>query len=900
MNDKIERRKGKVPFNKNIGAHERAIIDKLVRPDQNHRGGDGSTKDVAGPDHSNLTRIAGKTANSVADARNIFQVLPDMQLARQIMVSAVMSPADLTTHELIYSVTDKVLDANISGPMLRCIKEFFKTKYRFNDLVPKILDDVLFMKGSYPLLVLPETSVDYMINGENTVSTESYVSTGNKLGAQLGLLGSPVAPTESKPTFESYGAAVDFSVDVNVKDVKINLAPPETKTRVKDINIPTYITVTDNPDILKSPMIIDRLSSRVVVDKLMRKSVSIEARGDKKEMALTDVQSLFYKSRQFKHIPIQQVLSAKQLERKSVGNPIVMNLPVESVIPVHVPGEPSQHVGYYVMLDANGYPLSVANTDDYYSDIRNAVNSNPEMSSQLLTMTRRATYGRDTRGDLYVNEMSRNFGQMIERDLLNRLRNGALKGEYEISRADTVNRLMLARALMRKHTTMLFVPVELLTYIAFDYNEFGIGKSLLEDGKILASLRAVLLFANTIGAVKNATGTQTLNIELNPEDPDGYGTVERILQEYARVNRTAFPIGDTNPTDIINDLQSAGRNVAVTGGHPDFPEVKFSVEAREGSHKQPDTDLEERLRRQHIQMFSLDPGMMDKSESADYATELVQDQLMLQKRIVTFQEAIRPFLNKFHRDYTVNSEELMTELRGIVKTGSKYLDKQYKRDETGYDKFIFDFLSVLNVELPKPNSKRLSTQLDEFNKYSEAVDALLDNAYFFEEMFDNTSAGPLYESVASTRKVIAGLLKRDYVRSRNIMPEMDELFTVATENESDKDLVTRTEQFTDGLLGFVEAYMSKIHETAVARNKRVAKENAKFEEANSGGDEGGGDSGYDENSTDSDGGFDDTADEGTEVSETDTTETTDADTGDTGSDGDSEGEDGMDDMDMKL
>ena len=53
---------------------------------------------------------------------------------------------------------------------------------------------------------------------------------------------------------------------------------------------------------------------------------------------------------------------------------LVMHLPAESVIPITVPGNPAEHVAYFVLLDINGNPLNVTAHDNYYDDIRNQIN----------------------------------------------------------------------------------------------------------------------------------------------------------------------------------------------------------------------------------------------------------------------------------------------------------------------------------------------------------------------------------------------------------------------------------------------------------------------------------------------------------------------------------------------
>src|SRR5690606_36700190 len=94
-----------------------------------------------------------------------------------------------------------------------------------------------------------------------------------------------------------------------------------------------------------------------------------------------------------------------QLNKDSVGHPLVMHLPAEAVIPVHIPGNVRQHIGYYVLLDINGNPVVLSQSDDYYADIRSSMTGNPDMASHLMQMANRGLNGRDVWNYNEINEL---------------------------------------------------------------------------------------------------------------------------------------------------------------------------------------------------------------------------------------------------------------------------------------------------------------------------------------------------------------------------------------------------------------------------------------------------------------------------------------------------------------
>jgi len=853
---------------KSMGDDTEAVTSKLVKSNVASNGssrGPGKNRPMTMPQMSLLSKLIGKTASNINDAKNLFQVLPDMDLARQILVSAILSPTDLVSTTLIYSLADNDLDDNLTGPMLREVKEYFEKTYRIKKLLPEMLSDALFMKGSYPMLVLPESTIDQAINSTGRFSMESLRDEIDESGLYrpLGILGIPDQEGNYSVSHESMfnlfnydsGRVSKFTQEqfkVKADTISFETYATDGSRQKKQLKIKGGITVTDNINVLKNPMLQDRARQHRVSEiygarfggKRRRTTppggTTVSHEGSpvqggvvqlnnalptasvkaQKPMGLDRVEQTFYKSRNYAQVPIQPLLTPRQLDRASVGHPLVMHLPPEAIIPVHVPGNPRQHVGYYVFLDVNGNPLTITYRDDYYADVRTSMSQDPDMTSQLLTMNVRGQNGRTDWNNNEIDELQRAYVEIVENDLLNRLRSGMMTGEYELSRVEEVYRLMFSRAMSQKNTICLYVPVELMVYIAFDYNDFGIGKSLLEDGKILGSIRATILFANTMAAVKNAAGTQTITITVPEEDEDPYSTAEFMLGEYAKLNRDAFPIGETHPVDIITHMQNAGKNIVVQGNSA-FPEVKFDVEAREGSQKMMDKDLDDELRRRHIQMFGLTPETMEASTGADFATTVVNQHLMLLKRVIQYQEDFQPFLEDFHRTYILNSGAILDKLREIVEENKNYLPEEYTKNGTqDVEAFIYDFVMSMEVTLPQPETNRIEDQMHGYETYTTAVTTAVD-AFINQETIETFMGQGLEEHIDSIKKSIIAMYQRKYLREKNILPELD-VFNALTEEDGPAFiLLDELREYNDGVLKTIEGYLQVSIDSAKKRKDAI-------------------------------------------------------------------------------
>lgn len=920
MTDEV-RRFTRFAANRSIPTEVKAAISKLGA---DPHGTGNPRKNMRLPDGRVLAHVANTTIGNIRDARNLFQVLPDMDYARQILISATISPGDLTDTKVLYSIKDTSMDSNLSGPLLRKVQEFFDNSYRIRPLLHPMLNDVLFETGSYPVLIMPESSIDRIINSENYggVSMESALGVldghlneetdGNGNYVPWGILGNSSTAAATKVdsytgvSFENLSFGADrklglYNGAVEFKDMKVSLEQllvdveenKEARTKLTEASTKmvklveskgSTMVVSDNLTILKRPMVVDakrKLAVRRIYGGKLHQRASLESRaqaGDKDAARnLAAVERSMYQKRRYQHVPVQPLLTHAQTGTETYGHPLVMHLPSESVIPIHVPGNPSEHVGYYVMLDIDGNPINIASQTSYYDDIRSQMNNVDSYASQIIQQARRGFDGTGGMQNEIIDELGRVYSDTVERDLLARLRSGALSGNYELGKTENINRMMFSRHMKGQKTVMLFVPPEMMTYIAFDYNEFGVGKSVLEDGKILGSIRASIMLANTLATLNNAVGGKTVEIELDPEDEDPVSTVEFMLSEHAKVNSQGFSkiIGSTHPLGLADQIQNHGVNVVVSG-NTRYPETKFNVNQRDGQNKPVDAEFEETMRRRHIQMFGLSPEIMEGINQTDFATTVVQNNLMLLKRVIQSQEKFEPFLTDFVRRYVLNSGIFLTEMRQLISDNKQYLPEHITTDPAlgedinlQVDAFLYEFIEALTVGLPAPEVGDIKKSMESFDSYSEALDKVID-AYLNEEMFAADSSIGMEELIPNIKAVVKAEFQRRWLRHNNVMPELD-VFNTVTEEEGSPvfDLLETTAEHLDGLNNTIAEYVKKVVKAAKRRAKVLEKlttEKSDLEEAKnaatSGGDDGmGGGDGTDPTLDDGTGG--DGLDDGT-------------------------------------
>lgn len=769
-------------INKNPVAQ--AVMSKLVSSQIPQRTNNRGNREINTPSEQLIRRISDQTAGNISDSEAMLQLLPETKMAMNILVSSIISPNDMIGNDLHFSVHNCSLPSEMSVAMLQVIQNYFEKVYKIERQLKPILEDILFKKGAYPLIVVPESSIDHLING-STVTTESYNSGIKSAISSVGILG------KNKR-----------SINISTESTKIDINHSKSETIVK-IDDKEILTITDNPSALKIGTLNKKMSAS---------RADMLASGGRR-INYSEIESAYYKRRQYNYNATQVLKTTDQLDRPTVGHPMVIKAPVESMIPVHVPGDPTDHVGYFLLLDRTGNPINNSEYINFFNELSMNVSSNREQISQLLNQTRLQTQGVSNNTFTYQDKESsiHAYQEMIEGDLLERLKNGIYGDDVAISGSTEIYRIMMSRSLAKQQTQLLYVPRSLVVYMAFDYNPWGVGKSLLEDTKILGSIRAMLLFANTMAEIKNSVGHENVAIELDPEDPDPSSTVEFLFHEYAKNRQSRYPVGATNPLDLVTYLQNAGVQLTVSG-HEGYPVTKLDVNSVQTNKTTVDNELNERLKKQHLLAWGIPPETIDAAGGADFAATVVRNNLLFTKTVVDYQNLFTEFLGDFIRKYTLNSSILMDELLAVVIEQSPNLSQAIRSRFKSPDDYIVDFLGSFIVDLPTPDTAKLTTQLDAFNVYSEMLEKALES-YFNSSFYNETMLGEkLGGAIETTKEAVKAFYLRRWLNENNVLPELNDLVTWSEEDGPALDLLNNYDNLLEGLSQSLRGFMLKVTE----------------------------------------------------------------------------------------
>lgn len=814
-----------------------AFISKLTRP-RDKTGFDLNRKNnELNLNQNQFINISENTKNKIKDNDDLLALFPDIELAIQTLVSSIMSPKDMVKTDIIYRLNDSELPSELSLALNAVVEKNMKNYYKLDEECNQILRETLFTAGCYVKAIIPESSVDEIINGTTAVSTESlselFVKQNNDIKYRnLNILGN------SKKE-KNISALEKFSLDLNIVNYEPGIAYENNEK--KSISLNGLLEVSDNFHLLKLPKITNAINKQKI-KYLIKNKLSTESND------ITNVQfsNLVYKEGSAESKTFVTVPTLSKTKRKSIGRPMVFKIPSEATIPVYTPGNESEHVGYFILLDIDGNPVTRHTNQDYMQGLTGILNSNNQsndLSSMLIQKAKSNLVGNKNTIPM-MDQLSRIYANIVETDLIERLKNGIYKQELSIANNEEIYRIMLARTFANKYTRIVFIPAELVTYFAFNYHENGIGKSYLDDLKILTSLRAILLFSKVMAMVKSAINLTHVNITLDPNDPDPQNTVEIASHEIMKMRQQYFPLGINSPVDLVDWIQRAGFEFSFEG-HPGLPQTKLDFDVKNIQHTVPDSDLDELLRKQTYMSFGLSPETIDNGFNSEFATTVVSNNILLSKRVIQLQKVFTKHLTSHCKKIIENDMCLKDELLLILKDNIGLLEKTILDDEKeAYNenkdlyliKILDKYTDNLILDLPKPDETSIETQVTAFDSYLEALDKTIDH-WISAELMSSSIAGDINEYIDTVKTVVKSHFVRKWMADNNFMAELSDIVTTNENDKATLDLFEINKGHIEGITRSTVRFIDSLKQSRLAANKDLGNLNIDPADTSSSSDE---------------------------------------------------------------
>jgi len=779
---------------------------------------------------ANLPDISESIKDKITNNETIVRLFPDIELSIQIMVSSILSPNDMSSTSIIYGIDGLELPTDVKVGLLENIKSYVSNNYKMEDKLSTIIREALFTKGAYIETIIPESSVDAMINGTGEVtSLEAFVN-DNLDTSKLKILGDD---EKSVATFSLEDMDLSLSKNENVKST--------ISVEISDEDL--GIDITDNYSILAATS----KMSKIVTNKISTEMY--------KEDTVTDDDDDFF-NKLFKPTTVNNksgsvtVLTEDETNRESIGMPLTMKLPVESTIPVYVSGDVTNHLGYFVLLDDKGVPIT--NSSDFTVSNDDFKNNSEIKAKSIIDKASTAINGY-SKAVPKVENIEEIYSYVVNQKLKNKLKNGLLGDLADFSKDNSeIYRTMLSRVLSKQKTKILFVPKELVAFYAFKFRDNGTGESLLETISVLSSIRAILLFSRIMANIKNSVTTTEVSATLDENDLDPSKTMDKIVSEVMRSRSTQMPIGVTRVEDLVDWTKKVGYKFNFK--HDSLPDMDITTSEENTSKVVPDSDLDEEIRKQILMSFSLPPKAVEDGYDSDFATTIVQNNVLFTKRVMVHQDILAPLVANHIKIILKNDMIIFNEIKDTISKNITAIIRELKKEKNDLvsskdidkDKLTIwltnAYIDKITISFPRIEEHETDNMKESFDNYKDSLDDYIET-FFSTDALPDELAGQLVDKMDDFKLAIQNSLLRKWMSDNNYLPELLNATTVDKDGKPIYDVLGEYETYLKTLSEIIVPFMKQ-------NNDDVEKIDAKVDKAEGNDEEEEDDSYDDDNASD--------------------------------------------------
>lgn len=705
---------------------------------------------------SGLSQIVQTTLTKVGqdrlENRKILQLMPDVAKAARLMIASIFSPSDLSNRTIDVTFDAVEADDDYKRKLAAFATDFFQEKLNLKTAAVNWVYQFGYETGSCVFAIIPLQSFEHL-QDQSFIGQEAFVEKVIDPLTKDSFFGFTNDPAFNRQ--ETHFTALESLAVNEVKDILLeqinedkltipNTPPTELKNFITKAIAQESLNLTDNPTILSAAQL----------------------NKDKRKKRTHEVLNSRYKV--LKQDPIVSISSDKHPQGKNkegvYGNPIFMRLPSEAVSVIHTPGNPNDHQGYLVLLDINGNPIN-AIEQEALVQTQNGVNYNHHQQNLFNQIY--GAYGLNNMGSVSYRQhmLNRLYTKIVKHHVTEKLNKAGLGG-VEWNGMDSLFRCMFSRFLAQKQTRILFLPKELVSYMAFELDENGYGVSRLDHIKFNLGLKMAVQISRVLASIKAAMDRRSINMKFTPEMMEQPEAIfQQVIQQYVAKSTIAFSI-DPN----IIQSQIADKSLSIKGsGIPGMEDFEVTNEPDQRTAAVDfDPNALEYIDKQIINGLRVPASTMNSLSEDEYARSVVTTNLFFAMDVSLDQDIVIRCVSDVIRKYARYSEEFITGLK-------ERLPELAKEDESSEDgvkdsqenhlwqKYTLDdLINLMSISLPKPNIAPSKAQFEALEAMVQAITNMVTALYPDELAGSDDSLKP---TVAFLRSKFTASNIRQYLES---------------------------------------------------------------------------------------------------------------------------------------
>ena len=602
-----------------------------------------------------LLGISQQAGNWSRTAQSFGVLAPELKDAADIWVSSVISPTDLQTNSIQVTLEKTDLGQDIEDKISSEMTEFFNTDFELADRMKTWMKKAIFQDGAAPIMIVPQVNINTLnaavdidetkaghdvkeiIKHANHPSVNQQMIPGNfTMGReQLSYDNAPPFQYDAKnaslelliPTFRSTDVQKKQHYDNLFHKIDEDIDKAFQELSYQDASYEAFVTKQDVITTTKeAKKAIRELFTEAKNSVVISNDVTLINKKDNYDGAMKNMEK-----KVMEHFlmdasnPTYLLDTEETLEEKH--HPTIVDLPYQAVIPVTIPGAPDKHIGYFVLVNQWGTPL----TDHVYD--RSTYNGPRKLTEGAMQATfgqpAAYKYAAGINDDQRFKATTMMFGLTMRNLLNNKLEeygfSGATVEEHEATT------LCLFRYLLdRKRVGLVFVPSSMMVYMAYDYHMDGTGKSRIEDLSTLLSLRTVLLISGVMAATENAIDNKVIEVDVDEKNANVMQYLAMVRDAFIEKKMLRF---DNEPLTVQRDLLQRSLTLLPKNMRGIRENLNITTDRKSANAVSPDTQFMEQLTNWIITGLEVPHAALNQTGEQEYSRSVATTNLMFNNKI---------------------------------------------------------------------------------------------------------------------------------------------------------------------------------------------------------------------------------------------------------------------------
>lgn len=528
--------------------------------------------ELIGLNKANLTGLSsyGKKTSDVS--QDILDMFPDINLAVEIMTSLIIAPNDMVNDKLKYNIKRLKLPLDVRGEINMLVEEYCETEYKIVDKLDDIISESLYTKGAYIELNLPPKNISDLLKTQRRKDSGKFTS----------------------------------GLESNLEDFK------KRGFLNKEYN-DNYLSITSSPEQLAKPLLRD-MELKAGAESYLNINSSNKLTAGLEDLFLSDG-------------------GIATIDTNGMGTDklIIMKMEAHNVIPLTTKSDLSKHYGYFILLNEDNNPLGNGVTP--YNITDDLGNPTSQAGSIINRVNETLTSSSGTKAPELKN-MTEFRESMLEAKLNDYLKNSDYSKlvDKRFPMEESLLETVADHIISKSKINIIFLPAEMVSYYAINHRANGTGESLLERISILAAMRATILYTNIISFIKSSLTTTDVKIELDEDDTNYRKTAEILMANVIANRQISIPDRMMSARDFASWSNNLGYSFNIK--HPAYPDINIDIDEVTTEINPIDNELREIVDKQIFAALYITPEIIDNAyNSADFAAEIIQNNIILSKRV---------------------------------------------------------------------------------------------------------------------------------------------------------------------------------------------------------------------------------------------------------------------------